>query len=175
LRVLLPPARLEDLDEITPGVLVDVLDGLRAEFDWVIVDTWHTVEPATLAIMEAADLVLLITTPELPALDSVRRFLDSLIEFPSIPGKLRLLVNRHPSLGGVELDYVGRRLDLVPFVTFPSAGVVMTHLVNEGGAGGGAKANPFTRQLQELVSLLTGAPAPDGRAPGRRGLFARRT
>ncbi|HUS15134.1 MAG TPA: P-loop NTPase, partial [Chloroflexia bacterium] len=48
IKVLLPPATLEELEDVTTENLLDILDGVRRRFDYTVVDIWHTVEDATL-------------------------------------------------------------------------------------------------------------------------------
>jgi pilus assembly protein CpaE len=131
-KVLLPPATLDQVEMVTTESLVGILDGMRNFFDYIIVDTWHSIEDATLAIMETADTLLLLTTPEVPALNTVRRFLDSLRNYPQLRHKPQLVVNRHPSKGGVALGEIAQSLGLEPIATIPSDGNVITTAINEG-------------------------------------------
>jgi pilus assembly protein CpaE len=131
-RVLLPPSTLEQVESITTESLVHILEGLRSHFDYVVVDTWHAVEDATLAMMELADNLLLVTTPEVPALSTARRFLDMLKNYPQLRHKPQLVVNRHPSKGGVDLREIEQSIGLQPVATIPSDGAVMTLAINEG-------------------------------------------
>jgi pilus assembly protein CpaE len=131
-QVLLPPATLDQVEQVTTESLLGILEGLRSHFDYVVVDTWHAIEDATLAVMGMSDTVLLVTTPEVPALHTMRRFLDMIKDVPDVRGKPRLLVNRHPSKGGVELGEIEHSLGMVALATLPSDGHVMTMAINEG-------------------------------------------
>jgi pilus assembly protein CpaE len=132
IRVLLPPNSPEQVEMITTESLTGILEGLRSHFDYIVVDTWHSVEDATLAIMESADNLLLVTTPEVPALSTARRFLDMLKRYPQLLYKPQLVVNRHPSKGGVALAEIEKSIGLQAIATIPSDGSVMTLAINEG-------------------------------------------
>ncbi|HMA34903.1 MAG TPA: AAA family ATPase [Chloroflexia bacterium] len=132
IKVLLPPATLDQLEAVTTDSLVDIVEGIRKRFDYVIVDLWHAIEEATLAIMETADILLLVTTPEAPAIESLRRFIDMLKNYPHLQPKLQLVVNRHPSKGGVPLADVEARLALPALATIPSDGHGITIAINQG-------------------------------------------
>jgi pilus assembly protein CpaE len=168
--VLLPPVMLEQVEGITTESLVNILEALRANYDYVVVDTWHAVEDATLAIMELADHLLVVTTPEIPALSTMRRFLDFLGRYPQLREKPQLVVNRHPSKGGLPLAELERSLGLSALATIPSDGQVMTLASNEGVPvsqtnGNSAAARNLTRLAEELVGTPTPAAPP---APAHR-------
>ncbi|HMA33501.1 MAG TPA: AAA family ATPase [Chloroflexia bacterium] len=131
-KVLLPPATLDQVELVSTESLVGILEGMRSNFDYVVVDTFHSIEDTTLAIMDFADILLLVTTPEVPALNTVRRFLDSLRNYPHLRHKSQLVVNRHPSKGGVALGEIAESLGLQPIATIPSDGNVVTNAINEG-------------------------------------------
>ena len=131
-KVLLPPISPDQVEMITTESLTGILEGLRSHFDYIVVDTWHSVEDATLAIMESADNLLLVTTPEVPALSTARRFLDMLKRYPQLLYKPQLIVNRHPSKGAVALTEIEKSIGLQALATIPSDGSVITLSINEG-------------------------------------------
>lgn len=155
IQVLLPPATLDQVEVVTTESLVGILEGLRNHFDYVIVDSWHAVEDATLAIMEMSDTVLLVTTPEVPALYTTRRFLDMIKGYPALREKPRLVVNRHPSKGGIELSEIEASLGLEALATVPSDGMVVTAAINEGMPVAQKSAtSPTLRSLTRLAEAL---------------------
>jgi pilus assembly protein CpaE len=154
-QVLLPPATLDQVEQVTTESLLGILEGLRSQFDYVVVDTWHAVEDATLAVMGMSDTVLLVTTPEVPALHTTRRFLDMIKDYPDLRGKPRLLVNRHPSKGGVELAEIERSLGMPALATLPSDGQMMTLAINQGVPVLPKNLNSVAgRNLSKLAALL---------------------
>ena len=155
---------------ITTESLIGILEGLRSHFDYVVVDTWHAVEDATLAMMELADNLLLVTTPEVPALSTARRFLDMLKSYPHLRHKPQLVVNRHPSKGGVALDEIEQSLGLQRLATVPSDGAVMTLAINEGipvfEKHADQRGRPQPEQTGRApLALPADDPSPTGRPP----------
>jgi Flp pilus assembly CpaE family ATPase len=99
--------------------------------------------------------LLLVTTPEVPSLSTTRRFLDMLKQYPLLRDKPKLLVNRHPSKGGVELAEIERSLGLEVLATVPSDGFMITAAINEGLALAQKSATSVTvRNLSKLAELL---------------------
>jgi pilus assembly protein CpaE len=178
--VLLPPATLEQVEQVTTESLLGILEGLRSHFDYVVVDTWHAIEEATLAVMGMSDTVLLVTTPEVPALHTTRRFLDMIKDHPEVRGKPRLVVNRHPSKGGVDLGELERSLGMPALATLPSDGQVMTLATNEGipvlEKNLNSVAGRSLTRLAELLAVPSDLPGAgqSGSSPARRFVLGRR-
>ncbi|HUS14216.1 MAG TPA: hypothetical protein VM536_04265, partial [Chloroflexia bacterium] len=176
-KVLLPPATLEELEDVTTENLLDILDGVRRRFDYTVVDIWHTVEDATLAIMEAADQLLLVTTPEAPAIDSLRRFLGMVKDQPHLRPKMKLVVNRYPSSGGLDLGEIENRLGLHSVATVPSDGEGINVAINVGLSVGqktiAGVSGPKLRALAEALALPADlGPAPSSSTPAPRWRFS---
>ncbi|MGD8604442.1 MAG: response regulator [Anaerolineales bacterium] len=84
LRVLAAPPRPEMADEVRADEVRQVLQFLRQEYVYIIVDTGSTMDDVTLAVIDSADLLVLMATPEIPAIKDARLVLDLLgvLEFP---------------------------------------------------------------------------------------------
>ena len=99
-RVLLAPPDSQSGEAITPDQMRGLLDGLRSEFDFIVVDTATAYDDRTLTILDVADRIVLLMTLELTAIKNVKMFLElsSLLGYPD--DKLMLVLNKaDPSLG----------------------------------------------------------------------------
>lgn len=76
LRVLLAPVESERADRATPALVRRVLGHLRARFDLVIVDAGTCVTRAASTAVSMADQVVVVLTPDGPAIRAARRLLD---------------------------------------------------------------------------------------------------
>lgn len=131
-KVLLPPPNLDLVEEVTTEGMTAVLKALRKFYDYVVVDTWHSIEDATLAIMDLSTTLLLITTPEVPSLRNTRRLLDLIRERPDLRGKAQIVINRYPSKSAVGMKEIEHSLGMKPIGTIPSDGSLITTAINEG-------------------------------------------
>jgi pilus assembly protein CpaE len=176
-QLLLAPANPDHADGIDTTRMIGILEGVRAAFDYVVVDTCHTIEDCTLALMEAADVILLVTTPEAPALHTVARLLRELQTHAHLRHRLQLVVNRHPSRGGMPLDEIERRLGLQAVATLPSDGGAMTLAINEGVSALQRNALSATgrgfAQLAEALITPADRPGPPGAPRGVLNLTRR--
>lgn len=94
---VLPPLRsITDESEITYELVQDVLDVLRRHFSIVLVDGGNTLSTPTLAAMEAADDLIILSSAEIPVLDGLADFTASTID--KIKGNpiISLALNRVP-------------------------------------------------------------------------------
>jgi pilus assembly protein CpaE len=75
---ILAPVGPGDAERVPPGLVEDLLMALPQMYDYVIVDTPTGFPPHVLAALDHTDHQVLITTPEYPALKSLRMELDVL-------------------------------------------------------------------------------------------------
>jgi len=75
-KILAAPPRPEYADKVTPEQLKKLLEYLRTLYHYIVVDTSSGLTDVVLAAMDASELIVLITTQEIPAIKSARQFLD---------------------------------------------------------------------------------------------------
>lgn len=93
LKVLLAPSRPEMAELLTIDKVKVILEQLRQQYEYVIVDTSAYLTDMTLAILDLADEILLVTPPNLPGIKNTSRFLDLTTELNYSPQKVTLVVN----------------------------------------------------------------------------------
>ena len=109
-KVLLAPPRPEAAETLlgTPngqeGVspMEAILGTLRLGFDIIVVDVWSWIDDIALTLLDAAQLIAVVVTPDIPAVKSARLFLElaSKLDYPE--EKLMLIVNRADREGGLR-------------------------------------------------------------------------
>jgi pilus assembly protein CpaE len=78
IKVLLGPARPELAEQIysKPGNVVEIINQIRNNYDFVIIDTASRLDDLTVGLCDIATSILLVTTPTLPSVRNVRNALD---------------------------------------------------------------------------------------------------
>jgi pilus assembly protein CpaE len=114
LHLLLTPADVRDVEAVSPRALREVLSVLRQEYDLVVVDGGSHVTPAQAAIVELADDLVMVTTPDVLALRGLRRAITTWegLEVRK-ETDVRVLVNRMSRHTTVSVDTV-RQLTRAP-------------------------------------------------------------
>jgi len=94
IRALLAPPRPEMADLIAPGVLNTILEELRNLYAYIVVDTPNTLADVTLTVLDTADRVVLITTPDIPSIKNAKLFFEvtEALEYPL--AKTILILNK---------------------------------------------------------------------------------
>ena len=77
-KILAAPPRPEHAENVTGDQFLNVLQYLRRLYAYIVVDTTSTLTDITLAALDAADAIILITTQDIPAIKNARLFLDLL-------------------------------------------------------------------------------------------------
>jgi pilus assembly protein CpaE len=117
LHLLLAPSDVRDVEAVTPRSLREVLAVLRQEYDLVLVDAGSHVTPVQAAVVELADEVVMVTTPDVLAMRGLRR---ALAQWDSLAVRkesdVRVLVNRVSRQTTVSAETV-RQLTRAPVLS----------------------------------------------------------
>ena len=97
---LLPSAQTKDKSAVTPGQMRKLVDDLREEFDYVLLDCPAGIEQGFKNAIAGADRAFVVTTPEVSAIRDADRIIG-LLEAEGIV-KIDLIVNR------IRMDMVRR-------------------------------------------------------------------
>lgn len=94
---LIPAAQTRDKSAVSPSDMVRLCDDLRAENDWILIDSPAGIERGFRNAIAPADVVLVVTNPEVSAVRDADRIIG-LIEAEE-KGPARLVINRmNPAL-----------------------------------------------------------------------------
>jgi pilus assembly protein CpaE len=132
IRVLLAPPSPETAEMITAGGVKKVLERLRADHDLVVVDCTSYFNDTTLAILDAADVILTMLSLEITSIKNMRLFLEVAEQLGYEKGKVRLVLNRADSALGIRVadveHSIGRKVD----ETVVSDGRSVVYALNRG-------------------------------------------
>lgn len=108
LDLVLAPVTPGDGEKIPPTVVGELLAVLRTMFEFVVVDTPAQFSEHVLTAMDVSGQLVLLTTPDVPALKNLRVTLD-MLDLLSYPRQIRsVVVNRSDSKVGLSLERVER-------------------------------------------------------------------
>lgn len=141
----------------------EVIARLRRMSDYLVLDTQSTFREATLAALDAAQVVMLVATPEIPILYRTGRMLDVLLGKLGYPSeKVRLVLNRYDPQRSLKVEQISRGLDHAVSYVIPSDELAV--------AGAADRGQPFVlkrarseaaRALVKMGESLAGpSPAP---------------
>jgi septum site-determining protein MinD len=170
---LIPAAQTRDKSAISPSDMVRVCDELRPEMDWIIIDSPAGIERGFRNAIAPADIVIVVTNPEVSAVRDADRIIG-LIESEE-KGPARLVLNRlNPNLvkrgDMLAPDDVLELLaiELIGIVPEDEAVVVSTNRGQPVALDGKTKAG---QAFQNIARRLKGEQVPFLDIEGTEGFF----
>ncbi len=130
--ILLAPPRVEMAEMVTVRDLEKTLSLLRRVYEVVIVDTPAVVNDINLAFLDASDTILEVVTYDSTTIHSTMVMADAFRMIGYAPTKVRYLVNRSDSTGGIDPEVLNQALGRVPEHTVTSGGALVVRTNNEG-------------------------------------------
>jgi len=160
IHLLLRPPDLASAEKVPTEGVVSAIASYKALFDFVIVDTHPSLDELNLRILDVADRVLVVTTPEITASHHTIRFLDVSGNI-GIGNKLALVLNRANS--GIRVESIESQLNMPISATVVSAGRAVVQAASHGVSlfdQDPELTTEVTRDLARLVEFVAGRPRP---------------
>jgi len=110
LSLLAAPKEADAADDIEPEHVFEVLERLRENFEWVVLDPQHTFDAITLQALDQSDEILLVLTLDIPAIRSTQRALEIFDRLGYPRKKIRIIVNRWSQQIDLDLRQVEKFL-----------------------------------------------------------------
>lgn len=161
IKVLFAANTIEEGTRMTPELWVAALYQLRRMARYVIVDTAPVVNDVLGESLALADVVLVVTTPELPALRRATLMLQAAQAEDLPDGKLRLVLNREGLAGGIGRADISERLGVPVAAALPDDPALVAYSINRGLPL--MQSHPkslLARRLRELASQLVSTAQP---------------
>jgi pilus assembly protein CpaE len=132
IKALLAPPRPEMADLVAPGVMNAILGKLRHLYNYIVVDTWSSLHDITLTILDAADRIILVTTPDIPSIYNTKLFFEvtEALEYPT--GKAVLVLNKADRRTNIRAEDIQASIKYPVSSQLPLDERVATAAVNQG-------------------------------------------
>jgi pilus assembly protein CpaE len=95
IKILAAPPRPEQAESVQSNNFVAVIEYLKSMFQYILIDTGSGLDDITLAAIDTADLVTVITTQDIPSIKNVRLFLDLVIALGYPTQQVFLAMNKY--------------------------------------------------------------------------------
>ena len=113
--------------------VAEVLDALKSEFDYILCDTASNFRETNLVAFDKSDVLLLVTSPEIPALSNTAKGLDILLDrLEYSQSKVQIVLNRADAAVGLTLQSISDALKCTISYMVPSDGQTATWAANAG-------------------------------------------
>jgi pilus assembly protein CpaE len=162
LEMLLAPVTPGDAEKVAPSLVGELLSVLRGMFDYIVVDTPAQFSEHVLTAMDASSQLVLLTTPDVPALKNLRVALD-MLDLLSYPRQIRsVVVNRSDSKVGLSLEHVERVVRCPIAAHVPSSRAVPISINKGVPITLDTPGHPVSQAIARFAQqrMLAGRPAP---------------
>ena len=130
--ILLAPPRIEMAEMLTPRDVDKVLSLLRRVYESIVIDMSSHLNDINLAFLDASDVIVEIVTYDSTTIHNTVAIADTFRSIGYPASKVRYLVNRADSPGGIEPVDLHRALGRVPEHRVVSDGMLVVQSNNEG-------------------------------------------
>jgi Flp pilus assembly CpaE family ATPase len=168
------PYRPDDAQGITGDQLKLLLQTLRGMYATVVVDGGSTLDGRAIAVLNSADRLALVVTPDIPALRLLHAALEVLSEMGNAADRTVFVVNDIYPKSSITADQIEEHLTIKVGLTVPYDSENFLRAVNEGQPIVAlARRSAATASLKRLAEMLSenndDETAAAARKRGRRG------
>jgi pilus assembly protein CpaE len=155
IKILAGPTRPEHAENVNGDQFSKVLQYLCNFYSYVIVDCASSLSDVTLSAIDLSDLIILVTTQEIPAIKDSRMFLDLLKPLNISRDRLLFVMNKHDKRIGIKPEKVSENFKQELKIVIPFEEKVVLPSVNRGIPFMlGEKSKPITRSFFSLTEAV---------------------
>jgi pilus assembly protein CpaE len=155
IKILAGPTRPEHAENVNGDQFAKVLQYLCNFYTYVIVDCASSLTDVTLSAMDLSDLIILVTTQEIPAIKDSRMFLDLLKPLNISRDRLLFIMNKYDKRIGIKPEKVSENFKQELKIIIPFEEKVVLPSINRGVPFMlGVKSKSITRSFVSLAEAV---------------------
>ncbi|MFZ6028419.1 MAG: AAA family ATPase [Chloroflexota bacterium] len=155
LKILPAPHRPEEAEGVRGDQVLKVLKYLSRMYTYVVVDASSDLSDVTLSVIDASDIVILITTQEIPTLKNCRLFLDLADALGLEKRRILFVMNRFDKRINILPEKISENFKLEIVGVLPLDERVVVPSVNRGVPFMlGNKSHPMARSMLALADSV---------------------
>src|SRR5687767_7701239 len=163
--VLAAPERPEADEEVDANVSATVVRQMRSAFNYSVLDCEHRLNDRTLAALDAADRIILLTELKVPALRSAQRMISVFRRLGYPNEKLAVVVNRYQSEDVVSPGEAAEVLKTEIFFRLPNDYPTCSRASTEGvPIAVNAPQSKLAASYRQLATRLSGGSEHEARS-----------
>lgn len=158
--VLAAPLRPEEGEGIGASHIRKILEILSKSYDYVIIDTPRSFHDTVLTALDLSNMVLMVTTLEIPCIKSTKLALGMMRAWHYPEGKVKLVVNHTGTANGLSNRDVEAAIDYPIFWKVPNDGAVATATQKGRPFVQSAPGAKVSQNIVNLCCVLSGVKPP---------------
>ncbi|NMC13426.1 MAG: MinD/ParA family protein [Chloroflexi bacterium] len=155
IKLLAAPPRPEYAESVTGDQFTKILTYLKKLFTYIVVDTTSSLDDITLACFDICDIIILITTQDIPAIKNTRLFFDVIDALSIDQKRIIFIMNRFDKRIGITPEKVAESFKREIPCVIPMEERVVIPSINRGlPFMMGDKSRPVTRAILQLAETV---------------------
>jgi pilus assembly protein CpaE len=130
--VLAAPSRPEHSEKVNGDQFAQLIDYLRQMYAYVVIDTTPSLSDITLSAIDKSDVIVLVTTQDIPSIKNARLFLDLLQTIGIERERIVFSMNRYDKRIAITPERIGDNLKQPIAAVIPLDERVVVPAVNRG-------------------------------------------
>ena len=132
IRALLAPPRPEMADLVGPDQIKRILEELRGQYDYILVDTATIINDTILTALDLADRIILVATPDIPAIKNARLLFEITDALNYPPNKIMLVINKSDRRSGITAQMIEDNIKHQVVAQIPLDEALVLNSINRG-------------------------------------------
>lgn len=155
IKALLAPPRPEMADLVNPEYLKRILEELRRQYDYIVVDTATVINDTVLTALDLADRIILVATPDIPAIKNARLFFEITDALNYSPNKIMLVINKVDRRSGITAQMIEDNIKHQVVGQIPLDEILVLTSINRGvPIMVDQRAKPIGQAIQQLAERV---------------------
>jgi pilus assembly protein CpaE len=152
--------------------LEHVMDFLRREYDYVLIDSAVAFQESKASIIEQSDEVYIVSTPDVAALRDLARLVENLSLSDSATSKLHVVVNRATATDSITSDQIEKAVRFPITIAVPNNYFELQRAINDGEPISPQRRSEFNQALARWSSRVVHGMSGPKPLPAKKRLFA---
>ncbi len=154
--ILPRPATIRQQRAVTPEVIRRIMDLLTGGYEYVVVDLPRQTDACTMAVLDQADLVLIVCQLSVLSIGNAKRYMDVLSDLGVPPERTEVVVNRHDgSRGLITVEDAQETIEKPVFAWVPNDYAFVSELLDLGRPADAFSAdNPVREAIGQIARKI---------------------
>jgi pilus assembly protein CpaE len=131
-----------------------VMDFLRREYDYVLIDSSVSLQDSKTSIVDQSDEIYIVSTPDVAALRDLARMVENLSLSESATSKLRVVVNRSTATDSVTSDQIEKAVRFPISISVPNNYFELQRAINDGEPIPPQRRSEFNQAISRWASRI---------------------
>jgi pilus assembly protein CpaE len=172
LHVIASPEMAATAHDTKPDEMASVMDFLRREYDYVLIDCPPVFQERRASVVEQVDEIYIVSTPDVAALRDLARLVESISLTESAVSKLRVVVNRSTATDSITSEQIEKVVRFPISVAVPNNYFELLRAINDGEPIPPQRRSEFNQALAKWANRLIGGMSSPESSSAKKGLLS---